>query len=205
MYIPGYFSESNPDVLIKLINDYSFGLLVTTVDGRPYASHLPFLADGDSDSLILHGHLAKANPHWKSLENSESLAIFQGPHTYISPTWFQSRGVPTWNYAALHVYANVEIIHNIEEKRDIVMKLSDKFEQGRASPWIPDFDENLLNAIVGLRLSAIRVEGKFKLSQNKARTDQEGVINALQSSTRENDVGIARLMRKRLPVNSVAK
>lgn len=201
MYIPSYFSESNQDVLIKLINDYSFGLLVTTVDGRPYASHIPFLACGNSDNIILYGHVAKANPHWKSMENSESLAIFQGPHAYISPTWFQSRGVPTWNYAALHIYANVEIIENTEEIRDIVIKLSDKFERERAFPWTPEFDENLLNAIVGLKLFTTRIEGKFKLSQNKDNADQVGVINALQQSNREDDQGIARLMRERLQTN----
>ncbi len=205
MYIPGYFSENHPDELQQLINNYSFGLLVTTIDGRPYASHLPFLAAGNRDNLVLYGHLAKANPHWRSLGNSESLAIFQGPHAYVSPTWLESKGVPTWNYAVLHAYARVELLHDTEEKREIVMKLSDKFERERASPWVPDFDENLLHAIVGLKLSVTRIEGKFKLSQNRDHADQQGVIHALEQSHREDDVGIARLMRARLQANSVAK
>ncbi len=203
MYIPQHFAQQDRGILAELIQANSFGTLVTPGEDKLLASHLPFLLEledtGQEESgLVLRGHFARANSHWTQVENCESLIIFQGPHCYISPNWYKSPNVPTWNYAAVHVHGSVELLTEKEDILDIVLELSDTHERQLADPWIPDYDEALLNAIVGFRFVISDIQGKYKLSQNKTVADREGAIEALRNSGSENEMAIAGLMEQTL-------
>ena len=200
MYIPEHFAEPDLDALVRLASDFNFGTLITNQQGIPYASHLPFLITKDHDGdIILKGHLARANPHWRMFGNGESLALFQGPHTYISPTWYENPGVPTWNYAAVHIMGSPKIIDDQEALNDIVIELTEKHEAANPNPWVPDFPETMLSAIVGFSMRASRVEGKYKLSQNRPGRDRSNVIQELKKpfgqNADENQVKVAAMMQ----------
>ena len=186
MYCPEAFVVSDPEQLQGFIQQYSFATLVNTVDGRPFATHLPLLLDPNTSAQgALLGHMARANPQWQAFENDqEVLAIFQGPHTYISPSWYETTpAVPTWNYATVHVYGVPRIIEDSERLAALVDRLTTVYESGMPQPWpgdIPmDFKQKLLKAIVGFVIEITRVEGKFKLGQNRPLTDQQAVAQRL--------------------------
>ena len=196
MYIPEKFRETDRKALQQLIADYPFGTLVTLADGRPFANHIPFIMDGD-DLLC---HLAKANPQCGHLRaGKEALAVFQGPHAYVSPSWYQSAGVPTWNYAVVHVYGTATAIDQPSDLAGLVERFTRHFESGRADPWEPDYTEALLAAIVGVRIRVTELQGKFKLSQNRPDTDRLRVITRLESAGGPLSLGVARLMRRHAP------
>ncbi|MGI9315895.1 MAG: FMN-binding negative transcriptional regulator [bacterium] len=200
MYVPRHFAEENPEGLVELVRENNFGALVTVIDGAPYATHLPFLISfDDNDGIVLSGHVAKQNPHWKFLEQGRSMAIFQGPHAYISPTWYNTPGVPTWNYAAVHLSGKPNLVTDQSDIYDIVIALSDQHEADNPTPWVPDFSDSMLSAIVGFTMKAELVEGKYKLSQNRPEQDKDRLIDALKSPfgqpPSENQVGIAKLMK----------
>ena len=196
MYIPDHFRQDDRETLTSLIRDYGFGLLISVVDGSPFVSHIPFLVDGDSDGLVLRGHVARANPHWRSLGNDEVLAVFQGPHAYVTPTWYRSRGVPTWNYTAVHAYGRARVVQDVEELHRIVLDLSDQNENNFEDPWIPDYEESMLNAIIGLEIEVERIEGKFKISQNKDTADREGVVRGLKGVATDEADALVAIMDK---------
>ena len=184
MYIPAAFRETRTDVLHAWIRDYSFATLVSVVDGEPVATHLPFLLDADRGPHgTLVGHMARANPHWHSF--SPSLAIFGGPHAYVSPSWYVARqAVPTWNYIAVHAYGTPEVVEDERRVRDILERLVHTFESTRPAPWsMAQLDEsylaNMQRAIVAFEMPLTRLEGKAKLSQNRPAEDVEGAIAGL--------------------------
>ena len=186
MYRPKAFVVSDPEQLQSFIEQYSFATLVNTVDGRPFATHLPFLLDPNTSAQgALLGHMARANPQWRTFEDSqEVLVIFQGPHAYISPSWYETApAVPTWNYAAVHVYGVPRIIEDGERLATLVDRLTAVYESGMPQPWpgdIPvDFKQKLLKAIVGFVIDITRIEGKFKLGQNRSLEDQQAVAQLL--------------------------
>ena len=136
MYIPKHFEQNDEAVLWDFIDTHSFGALLTVVDGRPFVSHLPFLVA--RDARLLHCHMARANPQWQQLGTSaQVLAIFAGPHGYISPTWYPEPGVPTWNYAVVHAHGVARAVDDPEHARRHVEALAAKFEQGRAALGFP--------------------------------------------------------------------
>lgn len=194
MYVPKHFEPKNEQLLWDLIDEHSFGMLLTSVDGEPFASHVPFLAD--RDARLLHCHVARANPQWQHLASSPRvLAIFQGPHGYISPTWYAEQGgVPTWNYAVVHAHGEAVCNDDPDHKREHVEALAAKYERGRAAPWVPDYDVRRLAGIVGIEIRVAKLEGKLKLSQNRSAADRAGVIAQLEASGREEDAALARLM-----------
>lgn len=186
MYCPKAFVVSDPEQLQSFIEQYSFATLVNTVDGHPFATHLPFLLDiSTSAHGTLLGHMARANPQWQAFEGGqEVLAIFQGPHAYISPSWYETApAVPTWNYATVHVYGVPRIIEDGERLAALVDRLTTVYESGMPQPWpgdIPvDFKQKLLKAIVGFVIDITRIEGKFKLGQNRPLADQQAVAQRL--------------------------
>ncbi len=186
MYCPEAFAVSDPEQLQRFIAQYSFATLVSTVDGHPFATHLPLLLDpGTSTHGTLLGHMARANPQWQAFESDqEVLAIFQGPHAYISPSWYETTpAVPTWNYATVHVYGVPRIIKDGQQLATLVDRLTAVYESGMLQPWpgdIPmDFKQKLLKAIVGFVIDITRVEGKFKLGQNRPLVDQQAVAQRL--------------------------
>ena len=205
MYIPKHFHEQDLDTLTDLIRRNNFGILITCQDNVPQVSHIPFIFEpGAGERGALWGHVAKANPHWKNIRpGSEALALFQGPHSYVSPTWYQDQSnVPTWNYTAIHVSGRIELIHDKKGLLDIVTRLTDFHESGRSPAWqvsnVGRRLDKLLGAIVGLKIDIGSMEGKFKLSQNRTHADQRGVITALTASDDPTLQGVAQLMKASL-------
>lgn len=199
MYVPKAFAEPDHDRLYAFIEAHSFATLITTIDGVPFASHLPFLLDRDRRVLV--GHLAKANPHWHGFADRESLAIFTGPHGFVSPAWYAvTPAVPTWNYVAVHVYGCTRAITEETELSDIVDRLSHQYEDNPA--WLRDlpaeFRRKMLQAIVGVEVPIARLEGKYKLSQNRSREDRERVIAQLESRPDDESRQLAAVMREQL-------
>jgi len=206
MYTPTTFAQDNADQLSSLIEAYSFGLLIVP-DGAGGAeiSHLPFVLDsthGPHGKLLVH--VARANPIWKvALERQRAIAVFSGPHAYISPQWYEvpRANVPTWNYAVAHVHGRVTGPMERHELLALLDRLVDRYESNSAKPWQrADLDtairDNLLNAIVGFSLAIDRIEGKFKLSQNRSPADREHVRDELMKRHNPEDVELARLMAR---------
>lgn len=190
MYTPKAFAVSDVSVLDDFMVSNSFATLISTVNGTPFATHLPLILDRtESPQGTLLGHVARANPHWGVFDGKqEALAIFHGPHAYISPSWYTtSPAVPTWNYAVVHVYGVPRVVDDIGWLSHLVDRLVTIYEAGRSQPWpgvLPaEFRSNLLKAIVGFVMPIERVEGKFKLGQNRSVEDQQGVVRHLEAST----------------------
>jgi len=199
MYTPKHFEHTDQQGLWDFIDSHAFGTLLTVADGRPFVSHLPFLPDRAAG--ILHCHVARANPHWGLLARSpQVLAIFAGPHGYVSPTWYAERGgVPTWNYTVVHAHGSAQAFDDAERTRKHVETLAAKYERGRPAPWVPDYDTRRLAGIVGIEIRVASLEGKFKLSQNRSEPDRKRVIAELAASGRDEDAALARLMTDAAP------
>jgi transcriptional regulator len=204
VYLPPAFTEARPEVLIEHIERHDFGLLVSHGAHGLIASHIPFLIERDGTQLRLHGHLARPNPQIGDLaDGSEVLAVFHGPHAYISPKWYETGpAVPTWNYTDVHAYGTVRLVDDVDWLRQLLRRLSERHEAGNLSPWrMQDLPEPYLNGmlrgIIGLDIAVNRLEGKYKLSQNRPTADRPGVIAALEAQSSEDARAVARLMRER--------
>ncbi len=191
MYLPKHFEESDPQVLHALIRAHPLGTWVTQHEGELLANHIPFLIDparGANGTLV--GHVARANPVWRSFsETVESLVVFQGPESYITPSWYPSKRehgkvVPTWNYAVVHAHGVPRAIDDREWLRGLVNRLTDTHEAAMARPWQvadapPEFIDRQLEAIVGIEIPLARLVGKWKVSQNRPAPDRRGVAAGL--------------------------
>jgi len=203
MYIPEAFRESRTEVLHDLIRQHSFATLVSQTERGLVATHLPFLLDPARGQLgTLRGHFARANEHWRALaEPGEHLVVFQGPHAYISPAWYGTpMAVPTWNYVAVHAYGLPTLIDDGPALRRILDDTVALFEARFAYQWRPpegDFVPNLMRNVVGFELELTRLEGKLKLSQNRSRADQEGVVVGLRAQGDPVGLAVADLMAGR--------
>jgi transcriptional regulator len=197
LYIPPHFRVDDPQELDAFVAAHAFGTLVSAGPAGLHISHVPFIPERGSDGkLCLQGHLARANPQWQALENAQHLvAIFQGPHAYISPGWYQNHpSVPTWNYVAVHAHGRARLMDEAE-LHDLVIRLSDTYEAGRPKPWraveLPaPYAESMLKMIVGFEIEVERLDGKYKLSQNRP-AEIPRVIAALES---EGEGELATLM-----------
>lgn len=199
MFIPQSFRIKDRATLDEFMDRYSFAILVSAHGGVPFGSHVPLLLDRTANVLL--GHLARANPQWEAFGTGiEALAIFSGPHAYISPSWYTSApAVPTWNYAAVHVYGTPRLL-TADRTREVVELTVHKYEGSRSVPWpnvMPDdFRERLLAAIVGFEMPIARIEGKFKLGQNRSVADQDGMLRGLRSDGTEAEL-LAELIARR--------
>lgn len=204
MYVPPHFRIDDPAMLASFMRRNAFATLVTVQDGAPFATHLPLLVDGEGESLRLTGHMARANPQWRDFADRDVLAIFAGPHAYVSPSWYANpKSVPTWNYATVHVYGPARTIDDRAGVYDVLHRLTHREEHGMAAPWriesLPDdYVANMMQGIVAFEIVPSRVEGKYKLSQNRPREDRETVTRELASSASETARGTAELMRETL-------
>jgi transcriptional regulator len=200
MYVPEHFKETNPERISTLVESNSFGMLVTAPDGVPFVSHLPFIFDhaaGIKGKLLCH--MARANPQWQHFSSyGEVLVIFQGPHAYVSPSWYSSPGVPTWNYAVVHLRGKPRLIERESELEALVERLTHVYESHMPSPWKPNLAgerrTKLLNMIVGFEIEIADIQAKFKLSQNRPHEDQQSVVEKLSSSGNQIETAVARLM-----------
>lgn len=205
MYIPKSFQLTDPEALADFIRAHSFATLISAADGAPFATHLPLLLDqGASPQGTLLGHVARANPHWQAFDGRQALAIFHGPHAYISPSWYATTpAVPTWNYAAVHVYGAPRLIDNTERLVGLIDRLVAAHETGQPKPWSGElpagYKEKLLQAIVGFEMQIVRIEGKFKLGQNRSPEDQLGVLGQLAASADPLAQALGALARTQLP------
>ena len=194
MYIPRHFNEDDGEKLTAFIREHAFGVLITTVEGRPFATHMPFIYEPESKRLL--GHVARANPHWRHFSSGEdAMVLFQGPHAYVSPSWYVAPGVPTWNYATVHVYGSARALDDPSQVKRIVEGLTEIYERDNTPPWRPSYDERMLGAIVGIEIAVREVQGKFKLSQNRSAADRAAVISKLDGTGSENGSALAMLMK----------
>ena len=206
MYLPSAFRQDDLAELHAQIQASPFALLTSAGAAGVQASHLPLLLAPDEGEFgTLYGHFARANPHWRDLQGSaEALAVFSGPDAYISPGWYPAKAehgkvVPTWNYIAVHARGPVELIEEPERLLQIVSRLSDQHESGRERPWAVsdaprEYIDSMLRAIVGFALPIRRLEGKWKLGQNRSAADQAGVRDGLASSPSPRDRELAARM-----------
>lgn len=189
MYIPEHFAETDLATLHEFIRQHSFATLVTQHDGAPFASHLPLLLDRSAGTHgALFGHMARSNEQWRDFAaGAEILVMFQGAHAYVSPTWFEPNpmAAPTWNFVAVHAYGKARILSE-GELVETLHQLVDENEKTFAQPWKLQISqamrERALGAIVGFEISLSRIEGKFKLSQNRSAQDRKNIIAQLAQS-----------------------
>lgn len=193
MYLPEHFKVSDQQEIFSFLQANAFGQLVSLEQGRLSASHLPFLLAEDRQSMRCH--LARQNPQWQTLEGQQVLVTFLGPHDYVSPSWYQSPGVPTWNYQAVHVYGKCRVFETPAELVELVEALSHYYESGYETPWKPQYRDAMLKAIVGVEITIEEIQCKYKLSQNRPADDQRGVIDKLDKLGSES---LAHAMRKTL-------
>jgi transcriptional regulator len=210
MYIPAWFRVEDLTLLHSLMEQFSFATLVTQTPAgaghaAPFATHLPFVLDAERGEFgTLQAHMARANPQWQAFAaGGEALVIFQGPHAYISPSWYDKHpSVPTWNYAVVHAYGVPRLLDDAE-LRAVLYDLTATNEAGFEQPWrmeslTDEYITGMLRGIVGFELVITRLEGKFKLNQNRPKEDQLRVIARLRESDNPLDVTTADWMERAL-------
>jgi transcriptional regulator len=187
LYTPRAFAAADASAVDRLLTEHPFATLVTPGDAEPAISHVPlqYRAQAGTHGILL-GHMARANPHWQRFGQVASVAIFQGPHAYVSPSWYAepATAVPTWNYAVAHVHGRVDLLPDSAETRKLLDQMVERYESGRVAPWRLQLEGRaltaMLEAIVGFRMVIERVDTKLKLSQNRSAGDRERVIDALR-------------------------
>ncbi|MCY8550401.1 FMN-binding negative transcriptional regulator [Bacillus haynesii] len=203
MYIPKYFKVENVDETLDFVQKNSFGTIVTTEQGKPIATHLPLGFNKKGDDYYITGHVAYGNPQWRTFETCKDvLVMFQGPHAYISSSWYGHEEVPTWNYQAVHIYGQASILERDELIEELTVMM-EKYEKHRENPILwdnlsPQLLENQLKAIVGFKIQVEDIQAAYKLSQNRNDTDYMNIIDQLQNEGDHNSEQLAAVMKKRL-------
>jgi transcriptional regulator len=200
LYIPEFNRLKDSAVALDFMRANPFAIVVSAGGGAPFATHIPVLANEAAGRILLRGHVARANPHWKMLEQErETLIIFHGPHAYISPSLYGSReSVPTWNYAAVHAYGRARAFSDTEPLTEVLLQTIAVFDQAYLDQWRglnENYRAKMLSQIVGFEIAVERLEAKFKLSQNRPTADQARIIHSLESSADSAISGVAKLMR----------
>ena len=190
MYAPPAFREDRVEVLRQAAREIMFGALVTQTDDGPVVTHVPMLLTGPDEAMVLETHVARGNPHWRT--PGASVAIFQGPQAYVSPSFYPSKAetgkvVPTWTYIVVHAHGMLEPVDDPDWLHAHVTRFSDAMEAGRTAPWAvadapPDYIASLQRGIVGLRLPVARLEGAWKVNQQKSEADRAGTAEGLAAS-----------------------
>ena len=201
MYIPEHFRVREHATAVAFMRANPFAILVSSTDDGPFATHLPLVICESGEQVVIRGHVAKANPHWRYLEQqSQCLVIFHGPHAYISPKNYMTREVvPTWNYGAVHVHGSARTFSEPDALLGVLHELIPMFEAQYAEQWASlsqSYRERMLSHIVGFEIAVSQIEAKFKLSQNRAKEEQENVIASLEHAADTAVSGTARLMRE---------
>ena len=205
MYRPAAFRQDDLTALHAQIESTGLALLTSNGPEGLQATHLPLLlAAEDGEFGTLYGHFARANPHWQALDGQEALAVFSGPDAYVHPGWYpgkaeHGRVVPTWNYIAVHAWGPVETFDEPARLLELLARLTARHEAGRPKPWSLDdapaeYIERQLRAIVGFALPIHRLEGQWKLSQNRQVADRAGVREGLAASDNPRDRELAARM-----------
>lgn len=207
MYVPAQFREERPDVLAAAIHDIQFGLLISPAVSGISMTHLPFVLKQEGEQYALECHISKGNPHWRDLGNGAlSAAVFQGPHAYVSPGWYESKKqhgkvVPTWNYVAVHAHGILEIVDDGLWLAQHLQDLTERNEADQSHPWAvsdapDDYIAQLSRVIVGLRMPINRFEGAWKMIQHRSEGDRLGTIQGLHHTNNPNNLAVARIMEE---------
>jgi transcriptional regulator len=191
MYIPKHFEITDKTEVSKFIKANSFGQLISVIDTAIVSTHVPFLFDAESRVLV--GHMAKANPQWQQIQKQKVLVTLQGEHAYVSPNWYESAGVPTWNYQAVHIEGIAESFTDPEKLKRVVDTLTEQNESDYPNPWEPDYAASMLRGIVGIEIAITSIQCKYKLSQNRSVRDQFNVQEQLADGGHE---ALANAMNK---------
>lgn len=210
MYIPKFNQETDQPTLLAFMRANNFAIFVSQMDGELTATHLPLVIGERDGKIILTGHFAKANPQWQTIESQASLVIFSGAHAYISPTHYDKiESVPTWNYMTVHAYGHARLIDFATEPdrlHDMMNSLIQQHESTYQTQWdgLSDkYRDGMLKGVIGFELVVERLEGKFKLSQNKTADEQSRIAAALSESSYEAERLTGAAMKARLPENPV--
>lgn len=202
MYTPKHNQVTDIAKINDLVRNHPFGILINVADGKPMGSHLPFLLSGNAEpGGKLLGHMAKANPQWEKIEG-ETLTIFNGPHTLISSSWYRiNDGIPTWNYASVHIYGKLHLINDVDEVMVLLKQTIAAFDPPTLPLWedakhLESFRRHT-KGIVAFEITITDVEAKWKMSQNRSEEDQKRVIDALLTQrTDEESHKVAEMVRK---------
>ena len=205
MYCPAHFQENRLSELISLIEQFPLASMICKSPSGLVADHIPLMHEyepGTSGKLV--GHVAKNNPLWQLSADQELLVIFQGPSTYISPNWYATKSeagkvVPTWNYAVVHAYCTLEAFHDPKQVLQIISELTDRHEASQQHPWRvtdapSEFTDRLVGNIVGIKLKINRIEGKWKVSQNQLRPNQQTIVQGLLAEGSDAQTQMAQLV-----------
>ena len=205
MYVPDGFNVTDQDDIEAFLQRYDFATLVSAGNGGLTATHLPVVVRREASGLMVAGHVARANPHWKALDGTtEALVIFQGPHAYVSPTWYANGpAVPTWNYTVVHAYGRAQAVEDAAFVEGVLEALVRRYEAHRVDGWRKDglpieYRRRALAAVVGIRLPVVRLEAKFKLGQNREAADRMGTVLGLEREGSAEAAGLAMFMRSYL-------
>ena len=201
MYIPDIYKNENKEEINKFIQENSFGILINQTNGKLWATHIPLELDTNKNGgSILFGHLSKENPQWEGfIENNEVLAVFSGPHSYISSSWYDHENVPTWNYIAVHVYGTIKII-DAEAAIEVLKKQVDKYEQKSKNPVrIEDLSKKTMmqsSGIVAFEIEITQIQATRKMSQNRDEKNYQNIISELEKANTNDSIAIANEMKK---------
>lgn len=206
-YIPQPFRVSDEHTLQEFMRTYDFATLVSTSPDELITSHLPVLVRPLGGTLVIVGHMARANRHWRKMDGATpAVAIFHGPHGYVSPTWYESGpAVPTWNYGVVHAHGFPTVNDNEGFVRSVLEEMVRRYEGDRPNGWRPeslatDFYNRMLREIVAFEMPATRLEGKFKLGQNRSVEDRRRTIAELENEGSHESACLAEFMRRRAGV-----
>lgn len=214
MYVPKHFSVDDLAAIKQVMSENEFAVVISSDQGIPIASHLLVEMQEDaSGNILLNAHMARNNLQWSTFDSrTEILAVFQGPHTYISPTWYHVHSVPTWNYVAVHAYGHPRIIVDRSELYASLERLVDREEQSngtgmryRLKDSPPDFVDRMLEGVVGFQIAVNRIEATFKLSQNRSDDDRRRIMVELRKRADENSLGVAEAMESHPPQTRAEK
>ena len=200
LYLPSDFAENDVGRLQTLMHGYPFATILTVDDGHPTVSHLPFLLDAErGDHGVLRGHMARANPQWQHFGDEPVLVVFNGPHAYVSPNWYDAGpAVPTWNYAVVHAHGVPKILDD-DAALDLVRDMVAAVDGDPDAAWPDDeasdrFRRDMIAHVVAFEIPILRLEGKFKMSQNRPSVDRPRIIAALSSSDDPLEQATAKLI-----------
>lgn len=199
MYVPKPYAVDDPQELLNFIRRQPFGIVVSQVDGKPFATHVPFaLEESDDGALRLLLHVARANPQWQSIDGQAVLAIFHGPHAMVSASWYvqPDHNVPTWNYGAVHCSGIARVVDDAGTRRILEALVQHLEPTWRIESVEPVHIERMQRAIVGIEIAVTAIEGSYKYSENRSPEDRERVIDALAASHRAMDREVADIMRE---------
>lgn len=201
MYIPKHFKEEDKKKIAGFMREYNFAALVNKTKNRYWATHLPFLIREEGNDIILFSHMAKANPQWNSFNYEEVLVIFQQPHAYISPKLYETEvSVPTWNYIAVHAYGVPEIMPRLEQRIELLENTFKEFDPSFKNQWetLPEgYKNDLLENITAFRIKVTKIEGKYKLSQNRTEQERKNIIDTLTQSADKTKFDIGKHMSEK--------